>query len=242
MGMWCRGWRLPRKNSRSRKLKQQTISSVQAGEAALQLMPLLIVSKNETSDFHESMLYLTCSQLGKLQLLYLVLTVQGVFICKALAFWSLWSTSETLLKVVYFSQLPRKKGFDLKTQAVQVSKGIVVQAGPSYIGPSCVFRLQPSKASIIFWPMVLHSIAHKPGATGGNAHFLGKVPQARSFQVHRVAADTPPTPPRSAFSWTRILVLAAVSHPSLLQQQPSTWPVQWTCQYSDFFLPLCSQP
>lgn len=54
--------------------------------------------------------------------------MQGVFICKALAFWSLWSTSETLLKVVYFSQLPRKKEFDLKTQALPVSKGIVVQA------------------------------------------------------------------------------------------------------------------
>lgn len=59
----------------------------------------------------------------------------------------------------------------------------------------CFQTLQPSKASIFSWPMALHGAVHKPGATGGSAHFLGKVPQPRRFQVHRVAADTPPTPP-----------------------------------------------
>lgn len=106
----------------------------------------------------------------------------------------------------------------------------------------CFQTLQPSRTSTFSWPLALHSTAHKPGATGSNAHFLGKVPQMRSFQVHRVAAATPPTPPVGAFSWTRVLVLAAVSHPSLLQQQPSTWPMQWTCQCSVFFLPHCSLP
>lgn len=138
--------------------------------------------------------------------------------------WKSWECFEYCLKL-----LKACKGNLCSLQKLPTSDSVSLKAKLLHRTKLCFQTLQPSKASIFSLPMALHGAAHTPAATGGNGHFLRNVLQPRSFQVHRVAADTCPTPPVSAFSWTRVLVLAAVSYPSLLQQQPSTWPMLVQC-------------